>query len=75
MNGKQNSTMTGSLSNLNIYAEIFRILRPAGICCAFSTWKTAGWIPDVRAGAATIPGAPLFPDDETFMTTLRRGAP
>ena len=74
MKGEQNSTSTSSLLNMDIYIEIFRILRPEGIC-AFSTWQTVGWIPDVRAALATIPGAPPFPDDETFMSTLSRGAP
>lgn len=53
--------------------EIFRILRPGGIC-AFSTWKTAGWVPDVVAALATIPGAPPFPDTEKLMIGVNHGA-
>ncbi|MCJ1468540.1 hypothetical protein MMC07_007169 [Pseudocyphellaria aurata] len=52
--------------------ECFRILQPSGIC-AFSTWDTVGWIPDVRAAFATLPGSPPFPDPETFHASIGKG--
>lgn len=52
--------------------ECFRILQPSGIC-ALSTWDTVGWIPDVQAAFATLPGSPMFPDKETFYASLGKG--
>lgn len=52
--------------------ECFRILQPSGVC-ALSTWDTVGWIPDVRAAFATLPGSPTFPDAETFYAAMGKG--
>jgi len=53
--------------------ECFRMLKPGGIC-ALSTWDTIGWIGDVRAAFATIPGAPPFPDVESWLASWGEGA-
>jgi len=66
-------TLISNLSNTNTLTEISRILRPGGIC-AFSTWKATGYMPDIRAAVATIPGAPPFPKHDDFMTIMNRGA-
>lgn len=52
--------------------ECFRILQPSGTC-ALSTWDTVGWIPDMRAVFATLPGSPTFPDTEAFHASLGKG--
>jgi len=52
--------------------ECFRILQPGGIC-AFTSWKTIGWIPDTRNAIATIEGAPPFPDTITFLHAMGKG--
>jgi hypothetical protein len=54
--------------------ECFRILKSGGRC-GISTWDTIGWLPSVRDAIATIPGAPSFPDDETFLTSMGDGKP
>ncbi|KAL8705800.1 MAG: hypothetical protein Q9201_001087 [Fulgogasparrea decipioides] len=45
--------------------QCFRILKPGGIC-AFTTWAHVGWIAELRAAIATLPGPPPFPDDLTM---------
>lgn len=45
--------------------ECHRILQPGG-SLAFTTWHQVGWITDVRAAVATLPGPPPFPDDVTM---------
>jgi hypothetical protein len=53
--------------------ECFRILKSGG-ACALSTWETRGWVEDARAAIATIPGAPPFPDTETFVNAVDNGS-
>jgi hypothetical protein len=38
-----------------------------------TTWHTLGWVADVRAGFGTIPGAPPFPDADTFLKAMNTG--
>lgn len=48
------------------------MLKPGGIC-AWSTWENNGWIEDIRAAFATLPGPPPFPDTKTFMESWGKG--
>ncbi|KAL8725207.1 MAG: hypothetical protein Q9181_006504 [Wetmoreana brouardii] len=52
--------------------ECFRILKPGGIC-AFTTWAHVGWVAELRAAIATLPGPPPFPDDLTMMRSWGDG--
>jgi len=57
----------------DIVSEIFRILRPGGVC-ALSTWQASGWLSDIPLALATIPGTPPFPDPDTLSMALSHGA-
>lgn len=75
LNGKWNFQRFPNHAQLTIHAtECFRILQPGGII-AFTTWNELGWITDVRAALANLPGPPPFPDTtEAFLSVLSNGA-
>ncbi|KAI4120221.1 MAG: hypothetical protein LQ338_006385 [Usnochroma carphineum] len=52
--------------------ESFRILKPGGTL-AFTAWQHAGWVGDLRAAFATLPGPPFFPDDDTMYRSWGQG--
>jgi len=52
--------------------ECHRILQPGGVC-AFTSWQTIGWIPDIRKVIATIEGAPPLPNTNTFLKSMGKG--